>query len=47
MHMIIIISIIIYLCIQFVPHRDHNVLQLERPTSGGCSEKRSLFILTL
>ena len=32
----IIISFIIYSCIQFVPHRDHNVAQLERPTSEGC-----------
>jgi len=36
MYTSIIISIIIYSCIQFVPHRDHSVPQLERPTGEGC-----------
>jgi hypothetical protein len=46
MHMIIF-NILIYSSIQFVPHRDHNVFQLERPTGECCIEKRSLFILRI
>jgi hypothetical protein len=42
-----IINILIYSSIQFVPHRDHNVFQLERPTGECCVEKRSLFILRI